>query len=62
MYRHEVDFIDGVTGACSQIDIIYTDREYTAADYVLDCENNADSDFVEMLHSGSVVLVSIDEV
>lgn len=60
MKRYQVDFIDNISGACSPIDIITASDNYTAADYMRDCESNADSDYIDMLHSGDIVLTVID--
>lgn len=56
---YEIDFTDPETGATSPIDTQYVDGEYTAEQYIADCENNADEDWCEMLHSGTVEVVEV---
>ena len=60
MKRFEVDFTDNATGATSAIDTIEADDNYTAESYVRDCESNADAEYIEMLHNGTVTLIEID--
>ena len=56
---YEIDFTDPETGATSPIDTQYVDGEYTAEQYIADCEKNADPDWIEMLKSGSVEVVEV---
>ena len=60
MKKYEVNYTDRTTGATSAIDTIAAPNNYTAADYVRECEENGDPDYVEMLHAGNVTLVEID--
>jgi hypothetical protein len=46
-------------GAESPIDQIVTDAGYTAEQYVKDCEENGDPEWIEMLHSGGIILEEI---
>lgn len=46
-------------GAESPIDQIVTDAGYTAEQYVKDCEENSDPEWIEMLHSGEIILEEI---
>lgn len=55
----EVDYTDPETGATSPIDTIRAFDNYTATDYVRDCEENADPEYVEMLKAGTVELIKI---
>ena len=58
MKRYEVNItINGVT---SEIDTITVADNYTAEDYVRDCEENADSEWCEMLRTGDVTIIEID--
>lgn len=58
MKKYEVDItINGVTSA---IDTITASDDYKAADYIRDCESNADSEYCEMLKSGEISLVEIN--
>ena len=58
MKKYEVDLtINGVTSA---IDIITASDDYKAADYIRDCESNADNEFCEMLKTGEISLVEIN--
>lgn len=58
--RYQVDYTDPDTGATSPIDTISARAGYTADDYIRDCDANADSDWCEMLHRGSVTLLELD--
>lgn len=58
--RYQVDYTDPDTGATSPIDTISARAGYTADDYIRDCDANADSDWCEMLHRGSVTLQELD--
>lgn len=60
MKKFEVDFYDYSNGATSPIGIIIADDNYTAEDYVRDCEHNADDDWCEMLKGGRVTLVEVE--
>lgn len=58
MKKYEVDItINGVTSA---IDTIIASDNYSAENYIKDCENNADNEYCEMLKSGEISLVEID--
>lgn len=59
MKKYEVDYTDA-SGATTAIDTITAPAGYTAADYVKDCENNADRDYIEMLHAGQITLIEIE--
>ncbi len=60
MKKYEVNYTDSTTGATSALDVITAPNNYTAADYIRDCEENGDPDYVEMLHDGIITLVEID--
>ena len=60
MKRYEVNYKDPVTGAISPIDTITAPDDYTAADYVKDCRENADTDYADMIAAGEIILVAID--
>lgn len=60
MAQFQVDFTDSNTGATSAIDTITAADNYTADDYIRDCENNANNDYVNMIKSGEITLVKID--
>lgn len=59
MKRFQVDFLDYNNGATSPIDTVTAPDDYTAEQYVKDCEANAEPDWVEMLHNGQVTLTEI---
>lgn len=61
MKHYEVDYIDPETGATSPIDNVEAKAGYTAEDYVRDCEENADEEWVDMLHRGTVKLIEVDD-
>lgn len=56
--RYEVNLYKD--GAMSPIDVIDAPAGYTAEQYIADCEDNADSDYVEMLKSGFVTLHEVE--
>lgn len=58
--RYQVDYTDPDTGATSPIDTISARAGYTADDYIRDCDANADSDWCEMLHRGTITLLELD--
>lgn len=57
--KYEVNL--SVNGATSPIDTIEATAGYTAADYIRDCNENADGDWCEMLSSGIVSLTPIED-
>jgi hypothetical protein len=59
--RYQVDFYDYSNGATSPIDTIEAPEGYTAEDYIRDCQENADDAWNEMLASGKVELVKIED-
>lgn len=60
MKKYQVDFYDYDNGATSAIDTVEGPDDYTAEQYVKDCEENADEEWVEMLHNGEVTLTEIE--
>lgn len=58
--RCQVNLKEYATNAISPIDNIEASDDYTAEDYVKDCENNADEDWCEMLKTGTVTLETVD--
>ena len=60
MKRYQVDFTDNNTGVTSAIDTITAADNYTAEDYIKDCNDNADIDYIEMLKNGTITLCEID--
>lgn len=57
--KYEVNL--SVNGATSPIDTIEAPAGYTAADYIRDCNENADHDWCEMLSSGIVTLTPVED-
>ena len=57
---YTVEFTDNRTGATSAIDTIKAPANYTAEQYIQDCEENADAEWVEMLKGGEVTLTEVD--
>lgn len=53
--KYIVYLTDSTTGAASPIE------EYTAADYVRECRENADPEFCEMLEHGEIKLEAIED-
>lgn len=59
--KYEVDFTDSRTGATSPIDTVVAPEGYTAEQYLNDCRENADQEWIDMLEHGTVKLVAIDD-
>lgn len=62
MARFTVEYTDSKSGATSSIDTVEAPADYTAEKYILDCEDNADQDWVDMIHAGEVEIHMIEEV
>lgn len=60
MKKYIVNFTNSTIGATSPIDNITAADNYTAADYIRDCKDNADLDYITMLDGGVVTLEAID--
>ena len=60
--KYTVEFTDAKTGAISPIDTITAPDGYTADDYIRDCRENADPEWIEMIESGTVTLTEIEDV
>lgn len=60
MKQYEVNYTDRTTGATSAIDTITAPNNYTAADYIRECEENGDPDYVKMLHDGIITLIEVE--
>ena len=60
MKRYEVEITDYVTHATYPIDTVTAADEYTAEQYIADCNENADPDYIELLHTGLVTLTEIE--
>ena len=58
--RYQVDYTDPITGATSPIDVINAGPDYTAADYIRDCDSNASEEWCDMLHRGAVTVTPCD--
>lgn len=58
--KYQVEFYDYSNGAKSPIDKIEAPEGYTAEQYIKDCEENADPDYVEMLRGGKVELLPVE--
>ena len=58
--KFEVDFTDPITKATSPIDNIEAPESYTAEDYIKDCENATDQDYIDMIKSGKITLVPVE--
>lgn len=57
MKKYVVEYTDPETGATSPIDNFAAEDGYTAEQYIKDCDSNADDEWCEMLHRGTVTLV-----
>jgi hypothetical protein len=59
--KYDVDFYEFSSGMASPIDTIEAPEGYTAEDYIRDCEENADAEWVEMIHRGIITIVPLGE-
>lgn len=59
--KYVVEYTDPKTGATSPIDNFTAEDGYTAEQYIKDCDSNADDEWCEMLHRGTVELVEVEE-
>lgn len=60
MKSYQINYT-GPNGATSAIDTVVAQDGYTAEQYIADCENNADEEWVEMLHNGDVEVIEIED-
>lgn len=60
MKKYVVEYADPETGATSPIDNFTAEDGYTAEQYIKDCDSNADDEWCEMLHRGTVTLVEVE--
>ena len=58
MKKYEVRYSNGET--VEAIDTVYAPEGYTAEEYVKDCEENADQEWVDMIHAGFVELIEVE--
>lgn len=59
--KYTVEYTDPNTGATSPIDTVTAPVGYTAEAYISDCDRNADREWCEMLHAGTVALVPVED-
>jgi len=59
--KYQINYTDPTTGATSPIDTVDAYEGYTAEDYIRDCRENADEDWIEMLDAGTVSVELIEE-
>jgi len=59
--KYQIEFYDPSNGATSPIDTVEAPEGYTAKDYIRDCRKNADKSWNEMLKSGTVTVIPLDE-
>lgn len=58
--KYEIDFHDYKNGATSPIDTVEAPVGYTAEEYIEDCKHGADKEWNEMLASGEVIVIPIE--
>ena len=59
MRKYEVSIT--MNGTTSAVDTVMAPENYTAEDYILDCDENADDDWNKMIHAADrVVLVPVE--
>lgn len=59
LYQVNITYYDN--GATTGIDEIDAPGDYTAEDYIKDCESNADEDWIELVHSGVIKLWRVED-
>lgn len=59
--KYQVEYTDSRTGATSAIDTITAAEGYTAEQYIEDCRENADQEWIDMLEQGTVELIELPE-
>ena len=58
--NYVVEYCDSKTGAMSIIDTIeFARADYTAEQYIEDCERNADKEWNDMLCKGIITLIPV---
>lgn len=57
--KYQVEYTDSRTGATSAIDTITAAEGYTAEQYIEDCRENADQEWIDMLEQGTVELIEL---
>lgn len=55
--KYTIEYTDPTTGATSPIDTIEAPKGYTAEQYIRDCEENADQEWIDMIHAGEITVV-----
>ena len=58
--KYTVEYTDPTTGAKSPIDTITAPENYTADDYIRDCRENADPEWIAMIDAGEIDLVAAE--
>lgn len=56
-----VEYTDPDTGATSSIDTINVAIWYQPEDYIDDCRNNSNPEYIEKLERGTISLVEVDD-
>ena len=59
--KYQIEFYDPSNGATSPIDVVEAPCGYTADDYIRDCRKNADESWCDMLESGRVTVVPLED-
>lgn len=56
MMKYQINYT--INGTTSEIDTVYTvDENYTADQYIKDCEANADQEWIDMIQDGEITVV-----
>ena len=58
--KYQINYFDQKTGATSAIDTVTAKEGYTAEDYIRDCRENADQEWIDMLDNGTVSIEQIE--
>lgn len=59
--KYTVEYTNPSTGAKAPVDTITAPKGYTADDYIRDCRENADPEWIAMIETGEINLVPVDD-
>lgn len=57
---YEIDYTSPETGATSPIATVNAPEGYTADDYIKGCDENADDEWCEMIHRGTITAIPVE--
>ena len=59
--KYQINYTDPATGATSPIDTVSAKPGYTAEEYIAACDQNADQEWCDMLHAGTVTVEALED-